>query len=88
MHAQLKNNEAKMKRLNDANDRAKQLESEKMQLEHRVQAEETKSHKAIDLKEEAERRNDHLRREIDLLTHDKNYLQRETSQLTDQVSRL
>ena len=40
------------------------------------------------MKDEAERRNDHLRREIDLLSHDKNFLQRENSSLNDQVSRL
>jgi len=37
----------------------------------------------MDLKQEAERRNEQLRREIDLLNQDKNFLQRESNQLNE-----
>lgn len=74
MHAQLKNNENRMKKQNELSDKVKLLESEKMQLEYRLATGDTQASKALDLKQEAERRNEQLKREIDLLGQDKNFL--------------
>lgn len=68
MHAQLKNNENKMKKQNELNDKVRHLEAEKVTLESRLQTQQVKSQKSQDLKIDAERRSEQLRREIDLLT--------------------
>jgi len=51
-----------------------------MHLQNDLKTSETQLSKLQDLKMEAERRNESLRREIDMLTQDKGFLQREGSQ--------
>lgn len=46
MHAQLKNNDNKIRKQNELADKCRLLESDKMQLESRLQSEEVKAHKA------------------------------------------
>ena len=72
----------------DKEERLRSLDLEKKNLEQQIKILETQATKLQDSKIEADRRAEGLRREVDLLTHDKNFLTRERTQLQDQVKRL
>jgi hypothetical protein len=58
MHAQLRSNEAKMKKTNDLNDKLKSVENDKVQLDSRIQQTDIQLMRANEMKQEAERRNE------------------------------
>ena len=68
-------------KIQDKDDRIRQLEMEVKHFEQSARAVEGHNQKLQDLKIEAERRAEGLRRQIDMLTQDKNFLTRESSQL-------
>lgn len=68
-------------KIQDKDDRIRQLEMEVKHFEQSARAVEGQNQKLQDLKIEAERRAEGLRRQIDMLTQDKNFLTRESSQL-------
>ena len=75
-------------KIHDKDDCIRQLEMEVKHIEQSSRAVEGQNQKLQDLKIEAERRAEGLRRQIDMLTQDKNFLTRESSQLQESVKRL
>ena len=87
MQSQLKSGaDSKSQNQNQA-EKIRKLEMDLKHMEQQNKALEDQMNKTNDLKLDIERRQESLRREIDLLGQDKNFLQRENTDLEDKVRR-
>ena len=86
--SQLKSVEGAKHKNNDQAEVIRKLQHELKLKENENNTLEQQLEKSQDMKADVDRRCESLRREIDILTQDKNYLQREATNLDDKVRRL
>lgn len=72
--AQVRSMDGKKSKTQDLTERVRVLETEKKHAETNLSTAEAQLSKVQDSKIEAERRNESLRREVDMLTQDKSFL--------------
>ena len=72
--AQVRSMDGKKSKTQDLTERVRVLETEKKHVETNLSTAEAQLSKVQDSKIEAERRNESLRREVDMLTQDKSFL--------------